>query len=167
MIGAVDQAGATDYHFTLSGISASGTVTVDETIPFTNPYSCPTCASGPGYLMTGISGFINGDAITGVAPIGSIAGNTNLLYPTSNPLLDWGDVGFTTATTFYNTFDATFAGHPGYYVIIGNGGTYDHPVTFALSTAVPEPASWGLMLGGFGLVGSALRSRREAAVTFA
>jgi len=32
--------------------------------------------------------------------------------------------------------------------------------------AVPEPASWALMLGGFGLVGGAMR-RRRAAVSFA
>ena len=33
--------------------------------------------------------------------------------------------------------------------------------------AVPEPASWALMLGGFGAIGGALRSRRKAAVSFA
>jgi hypothetical protein len=33
--------------------------------------------------------------------------------------------------------------------------------------SVPEPASWALMLGGFGMVGGAMRSRRKAAVTFA
>ena len=32
--------------------------------------------------------------------------------------------------------------------------------------AVPEPASWALMLGGFGMIGGALR-RRRAAVSFA
>jgi len=32
--------------------------------------------------------------------------------------------------------------------------------------AVPEPASWAMMLGGFGLVGGALRSRRKLAVSF-
>jgi PEP-CTERM motif len=31
---------------------------------------------------------------------------------------------------------------------------------------VPEPASWAMMLGGFGLVGGAMRSRRRAAVSF-
>jgi len=36
----------------------------------------------------------------------------------------------------------------------------------AASGAVPEPASWALMLGGFGLVGGAMRSRRKAAVSF-
>ena len=35
------------------------------------------------------------------------------------------------------------------------------------SAAVPEPASWAMMLGGFGLVGGALRSRQKAAVSFA
>lgn len=39
-------------------------------------------------------------------------------------------------------------------------------VTFAWNTtsaAVPEPASWALMIGGLGLAGSALRARRRAA----
>jgi hypothetical protein len=31
---------------------------------------------------------------------------------------------------------------------------------------VPEPASWAMMVGGFGLVGGAMRSRRKAAVSF-
>jgi hypothetical protein len=41
---------------------------------------------------------------------------------------------------------------------------------FALTAAVPEPATWGLMILGFGVVGSALRSRngrRNAKVSFA
>jgi len=39
-------------------------------------------------------------------------------------------------------------------------------VTNAADGAVPEPASWALMLGGFGLVGGAMRTRRKAAVSF-
>lgn len=39
----------------------------------------------------------------------------------------------------------------------------------ATTAAVPEPASWAMMLGGFGLVGGALRSsrRQKTTVTFA
>jgi hypothetical protein len=37
----------------------------------------------------------------------------------------------------------------------------------AASAAVPEPASWALMLGGFGLVGGVMRRRRMAATAFA
>ena len=37
----------------------------------------------------------------------------------------------------------------------------------AVTGAVPEPASWAMMLGGFGLVGAALRNRRRnTAVSF-
>jgi len=34
------------------------------------------------------------------------------------------------------------------------------------SSAAPEPASWALMLAGFGAIGGALRNRRKAAVSF-
>jgi hypothetical protein len=38
--------------------------------------------------------------------------------------------------------------------------------TFA-AAAVPEPASWALMLGGFGLIGGAMRARRRTPISFA
>lgn len=36
-----------------------------------------------------------------------------------------------------------------------------------LASAVPEPATWGMMMLGFGLIGSQLRSRRRRQVTLA
>jgi hypothetical protein len=36
----------------------------------------------------------------------------------------------------------------------------------ALASDVPEPASWAMMLGGFGLIGGAMRSRRRTRVSF-
>lgn len=39
-------------------------------------------------------------------------------------------------------------------------------VRYDLSAAVPEPAAWALMIGGFGLVGGALR-RRASRIAFA
>jgi len=38
---------------------------------------------------------------------------------------------------------------------------------FQAPGGVPEPASWAMMVGGFGLVGGAMRSRRKTAVRFA
>ncbi|WP_404714054.1 FxDxF family PEP-CTERM protein [Sphingomonas sp. MMS24-J13] len=62
-------------------------------------------------------------------------------------------------------------------LISGSGkGSYSGTVAFAPfnaggnpQSAVPEPASWALMLGGFGMVGGALRTtrRRNVAIKFA
>lgn len=43
---------------------------------------------------------------------------------------------------------------------LGNPGSYVFPVS---GPAVPEPATWALMVGGFGLVGLSLRRRRGVA----
>ncbi len=36
--------------------------------------------------------------------------------------------------------------------------------TFAPTSAVPEPATWAMMIAGFGVVGGAVRRRRPAAL---
>lgn len=40
-----------------------------------------------------------------------------------------------------------------------SGGNASYAGTFAFA-AIPEPATWAMMIGGFGLVGSAMRRRR-------
>jgi hypothetical protein len=54
-------------------------------------------------------------------------------------------------------------------VISGTGGpaaTFGGTVSFVLSNAggVPEPASWALMIVGFGSAGAMLRRRRSLAM---
>jgi hypothetical protein len=56
----------------------------------------------------------------------------------------------------------------GSYDYVWNGATQlTINVEPGAAAAVPEPAAWGLMLAGFGLVGAGLRARRRTAVTFA
>ena len=59
----------------------------------------------------------------------------------------------------------SYQGAPGAY----NDNSGDFRVTYALSTvatgAVPEPASWALMIMGFGLAGAAVRRRVHARAT--
>lgn len=53
-------------------------------------------------------------------------------------------------------FDLTFGGE----------GSFNNTVNLSGVAAVPEPASWAMMLGGFGMLGGALR-RRRTTVAFA
>ena len=46
------------------------------------------------------------------------------------------------------------------------GGTFSGTLTFSASD-VPEAATWGMMLAGFGMVGAAMRRQRKVAVSFA
>ena len=63
--------------------------------------------------------------------------------------LTWND---TTSSYAYGSFDV-------HHLSIMSGTTGIKDILASLS-AVPEPASWAMMLGGFGLVGGAIRRRR-------
>ena len=71
------------------------------------------------------------------------------------------DYAFNTYTLsgFDNLVSLVFSNPTNGYIAIDNIDT-------GANGAVPEPASWALMLGGFGLVGGAMRSRRSATVSF-
>jgi hypothetical protein len=58
------------------------------------------------------------------------------------------------------TFQEAGVGYAGSAHVDGAG--YLQSIEYEV-TAVPEPASWALMIGGFGLAGAALRSRRRQA----
>ena len=61
----------------------------------------------------------------------------------------------------YSRDTAVYAGQP-------IGSRADYQGAFSVSvTAVPEPATWGLMILGFGAVGGVMRPRRKAKVSFA
>ncbi len=77
------------------------------------------------------------------------------------------DGGVTSSTSAAFGFTQHFAAGSTLDFAVGNGGNnYYNDSTFlsALVTSVPEPATWGLMLAGFGMVGVAAR-RRGRAVT--
>jgi hypothetical protein len=116
---------------------------------------------------TGVSSFTN-SAVghTGVfnfASIGLYSG-----FGTSGSLLKSGTIVARAGGTTQAYIDEyTFAPGQNYTIaysgtVVGKPAAVGSSITFALA-AVPEPASWALMVAGFGMVGFAAR-RRSAAV---
>ncbi len=86
-------------------------------------------------------------------------------------LLQSGSVSARVGGTQTASLD-TFELDEGFYTIAYSGTVTGAPsgvgsnITFAAAPDVPEPASWAMMLVGFGAIGAATRSRRKAAVSF-
>ena len=115
----------------------------------------------------------------GVAPGFSY---TNLFYPGGSPqtasdypgaggFLDIYGLVFTTADGVFVNFWSIgdFGSGASYGAGFTDGRsvldyTFD-TISVTRSGAVPEPASWAMMLGGFGIIGGAMRARRKAVIS--
>lgn len=131
--------------------------------------------------------YINGGSLAQTVTSTAIAGHTYVLttdfgvrHDLGNPgsiLLSVGGGNSVAAglvpvpgswSTFTASYTATVADAGGAITLTlaspGGQGDFDN-VTLADTTAVPEPASWALMIVGFGLVGGAVRRRSLASAT--
>lgn len=83
--------------------------------------------------------------------------------------LTFNQLATNTTSPFARSLSVTLGAGEAIGFGIGNGGTFFNDSTGVSFTAaaVPEPASWALMIMGFGAVGFAMRRRPRTAVTFA
>lgn len=149
---AFDFAGSGFFGGTLNG---AGTLTTNDT-SFTNPLNGYTAQQ-----ITGITGTFNGSAITGLA---NVFGANNLFYLTGPFFVDGNGLGFTTAS---NVSANLFITNDTSYRVNTQGaglltGLVTANATVAATPAVPEPATWGMMLIGFGAIGASMRRRKAA-----
>jgi hypothetical protein len=111
------------------------------------------------------SGTVGGDNMLNVGGLTIDAGQTKALY-----IFDFsGEQNYNNGFETHSNADLTFAGGRGNYGFFDDtldDRVWSGAVNYNLGGAVPEPASWAMMLGGFGLVGGAMRSRRRA-ISFA
>jgi len=118
---------------------------------------------GVGFVLWDVDGF--SDAVLGVADVTfyntAIGGGMgivdhyggSILFVTDGPQLYTGPESAPTLLT------GIFA-----LTEFGGAGTYTLTVS-SLEAAVPEPASWAMMIAGFGLVGGAMRRGQRSTVS--
>jgi hypothetical protein len=127
--------------FDLHGLGV-GSATIDATLTFDSPISGSVGSSGDAdyfKIIVPFVGFISGGSLT-----------WNPVYP-NNPI----------TTADGSTFSVSFQDLEGIQV---GKHVADYVTITADSVAVPEPATWALMIGGFGMAGGMLRRRRAVAV---
>jgi opacity protein-like surface antigen len=99
--------------------------------------------------------FTSGFFMPGTVEVYSGAGGTGTLLGSLSGLL---------GNPFaFSPFSIPLSGVAHSVVITGTPGTLGFD-DLRFTTGVPEPATWALMIGGFGLAGAALRRRRPAAI---
>ncbi len=154
-----------------------------------------TLDAGTTSTVTGVTNFGQGNYTPGIddtPSIGNQSGNTSVASGGKSVLFDFVDtqfdpgayasftVNFGPGTTDFrtalftgtNTLFASFSdGTSGLVTFSGSVGDQSPKFSFNSVTpggAVPEPATWAMMILGFGLVGGAMRSARtQAKIRFA
>ena len=105
-----------------------------------------------------------------------VSDNLNVILSAYDDLGNLLESGIFTGSPTPNLVRAGYAGFTGYSNISravvttsrGSSSLYIGTVTFVNAGAVPETATWGMMIAGFGMTGAALRTRRRSTkVSFA
>ena len=143
------------YGFDTVNNTAGGTFGVDAATPFTpnaasalaTGYTGPlSVAEGATSLAFTFNNFDVGETFSWVIDVDGAGDNFTV---TGNELI--GSTGY---ADFSNGLRGT-----GTFIALGSNGSQFRINAFSPTPSVPEPATWAMMIGGFGLVGAAMRRR--------
>ena len=128
--------------------SFSKKTTFDDKFTFTIPQN----GVGSGSISTSFSSLKNKLVITDL-----IVNGVSLVVPSNGSGQSLTLAGIPILANVMNTIEVKGS--------VAKTGSYSGTVTFQ-ATAVPEAATWGMMLGGFAMIGATMR-RRRASLSFA
>ncbi len=145
-IGPLAQSDVIGFDLTVSGPGASVELTQADSVVITSGGNFSATENSLFFNYSGASGYL-------LFQLGSFG--TGMKYFCNASV---ADTCFQGASAIPESFDSPSA------QVEARAG---NQILGSVSGAVPEPASWALMLGGFGLVGAALRQRSRATVVYA
>jgi len=150
-------ADAAIFAFNLTG-ATNAAFTIDSAL-----LAPPAYADADTFIVDGIAGVFDGSAGTAESITFNVASfDGGLTIQLGSAFLNFfGSQLFTGSTTAPTFLTGSFA--------LLEDGDLDLPATLTIgevASPVPEPASWAMMMAGFGIVGYAMR-RRRAVVRFA
>jgi len=127
---------------------------------FTTSDTAMTVGGQTAFAVTGITGTFNGQTITG--PTLATFGN---FFPDAPTFVDGSGIRFN--TTGITNISLFFDSNQNSYRVNAIGAGRSSLVTanagpVAVVAAVPEPATWAMMLIGFGGIGYSMRRRRKS-----
>ncbi len=156
MLGLANPASAAPYLFTLTGDYSASWI-LDSTPVTSSPFDWK-------FTVAGVTGNFSGLAGTSVVIdfyADSFLGGFTISDETSHAVLaDGYDVALFSGTTSAPTFLT------GTFSLTNNHGVNPFTLVIGAAPAVPEPATWALMIGGFALAGAAMR-RAKVRVAYA
>ena len=168
----------------LSGASFVAKYLFDTSTGFT--YADGVTASASGGTLYGNSPLIGASvAINGNAPV-AFGGNLfSTIHNSQDPSFSYqfSEVDDNSSNLYNEVYDfslqsfgsPSFASYDADVSTFQNAGNFSTPGAYgslinshlAISSgAVPEPASWAMMVGGFGMIGGAMRRRQRTSVAF-
>lgn len=144
------------FNFTTSTQLFGGPVTGSGT--FTTSDTSMLVGGQTAFPITSITGTVNGSAI--VAP----TGNYGNYFTTGPSFLDGSGVNFNTAAgTTVAFFNQSSNGIYRVNTTSPGSSSFVTASASAVTAAVPEPATWAMMLFGFALIAGTMRSRSQKA----
>lgn len=157
----INVVGATNFYLLAAAYNGTSfNVVFTGTGGYTRTFSNIALPDFSGGSINSVVGDVSDQTVFGVSGIG--AGGTGNSSTGANGFYSLTQVGFNLGDALIGQTltSATITGN-GYETLI-LGATAVSPA--ATVAAVPEPASWAMMIVGFGLIGGAMRTRRREAL---
>jgi hypothetical protein len=151
-----DTTGGPVYNRPLTGVAPTSVSGVGTAVAYNTFLFSPVSTGSYTFVLTSTQAGYDPFLVLYASPFNPASPLTNVIVA-NDDLTGLTDSGFTQTLLAGTVYTAVITGFDNL-----DFGTYT--LTIANAAAVPEPATWGMMLAGFGMVGFGLRRRAKPSV---